>query len=110
MGCISFDDGDSLPPTSPDVFQPHCGSLVLGAPRVPHRVDIHTEGVTEAALHIVRRQIDEEYRQLAVSSSSSDSVLCRGSVSCSASAERAYRHYRTRRWAMDERRLQHGDD
>ena len=65
---------------------------------------------TEAALHIVRRQIDEEYRQLAVSSSSSDSVLCRGSVSCSASAERAYRHYRTRRWAMDERRLQHGDD
>ncbi|COX92355.1 Uncharacterised protein [Mycobacterium tuberculosis] len=51
------------------MLQPHWGAQSLGAPGVAHRVDIHRQGITEAALHIAGRQIDEEYRQRAVSSS-----------------------------------------
>jgi hypothetical protein len=82
VGCLGFDDAGPLPATSTDVFQPHRGTLVLGAPRVSHRIDIHRQGVGEATLHIVGEQIDEEYRQFAVPSSSGNQthVVLRRSV------------------------------
>ena len=70
LGRLDLHGGHPLPALPTDVFEPHGGALVLGAPRVSHRFDIDPEGLRQAALHIVRRQIDEEYRQLAVSSSS----------------------------------------
>src|ERR1700677_478745 len=76
LGARCSDSGHSLPAASTDVLEPHCGALILGAARIPHRVDIDSQRVTETALHIVRRQIDEEYRQLAVSSSSNWSSSC----------------------------------
>src|SRR4051812_50083973 len=44
--------------------------MVLGALGITHRVHVHAQGVADAPLHIFRREIDEECRQLAVSSSS----------------------------------------
>jgi hypothetical protein len=48
------------------VFEPHRRALVFGAARVSHGIDIYRERVTEPALHIARRQIDEKCRQLLV--------------------------------------------
>jgi hypothetical protein len=83
------------------VFQPHRGTLVLGAGGIPHRVDVYTQGITEAALHLVRRQVDEECRQLAVSSSviqcSAWFPLLDVPVACGSPAGRGY-NQQPNRW------------
>ncbi|EUA23964.1 hypothetical protein I553_3452 [Mycobacterium xenopi 4042] len=61
---------------STSVLEPRRGALILCAARVSHRVDVYSQGVTETALHIMRRQVDEERRQLAVPSSGADPVRC----------------------------------
>ena len=57
---------NSLPAVPAGVLEPHRRALIFSAARVAHRVDIHSERVTEPALHIARRQIDEKCRQLLV--------------------------------------------
>jgi hypothetical protein len=56
--------GHGLPAGPAGVLQPHRRALVLGPARIPHRVYVHGERVTEPALHIARRQINQKCRQL----------------------------------------------
>src|SRR5262249_26437773 len=99
-GSLCLYGSHSLPAAALDGLQPHGGALVFGAPGVTHPVHIHTQGVTEAALHIARWQIDEEYRQLAVSS---HAVLRYGASSpvsdeVARSDERSQAESRANRW------------
>src|SRR5258707_11865409 len=55
---------DGLPALPVGVLQPHRRALVFGSAGVTHGVDVHRERVTEPALHIARRQIDEKCRQV----------------------------------------------